>query len=176
MNEANPYAVPSESVDGLCAIHAVVDDTPVFSPGGRFSRLSYIAWMFLLFGGMSLAIFLFWFGGNLESEGVIGFLGVVLIFVIGPVSVMFTVRRLHDIGWSGWLWLVTLVPLVKIIMYFLLVFVPGETGIGSYGPPRRTRTWEKAVAWIAIVAVVGVFMAIAIPMAMDHYNEMLSSK
>lgn len=43
------------------------------------------------------------------------------------------VRRLHDIGWSGWAYLIVLLPFGSIVMLVLMV-LPGQEGANKYGP------------------------------------------
>jgi uncharacterized membrane protein YhaH (DUF805 family) len=43
-----------------------------------------------------------------------------LIFVVGYISL--TVRRLHDLGWSGWLYWVGAIPIVGLIVGIPLAF------------------------------------------------------
>jgi uncharacterized membrane protein YhaH (DUF805 family) len=42
-------------------------------------------------------------------------------------SVAVAIRRLHDVGWSGW-WLLTIVPPV------FMAFMKGDDGPNDYGP------------------------------------------
>ncbi|MEJ2123511.1 MAG: DUF805 domain-containing protein [Alphaproteobacteria bacterium] len=43
-------------------------------------------------------------------------------------------KRLHDMGYTGWLCVLGLIPLVNIIMLFWLGFVKGQEGPNEYGP------------------------------------------
>ena len=45
------------------------------------------------------------------------------------------VRRLHDTGKTGWLMLVSLIPLVGPIILIVLFAQPGTPGANEYGPP-----------------------------------------
>jgi uncharacterized membrane protein YhaH (DUF805 family) len=51
-----------------------------------------------------------------------------------PFGLSLSVRRMHDLNKSGWLYLLTLVPLVNIFIPFYLLFFPGSTGENKYGP------------------------------------------
>ncbi len=44
------------------------------------------------------------------------------------------VRRLHDVGKSGWLFLVVLIPLVGAIWLLVLFFTDSQPGMNKYGP------------------------------------------
>lgn len=61
----------------------------------------------------------------------IGAVGVILTL---PVTISLYVRRLHDIGQSGWLTLLTFVPIVSLGLYLYLLFAPGNDGVNQYGP------------------------------------------
>jgi uncharacterized membrane protein YhaH (DUF805 family) len=47
------------------------------------------------------------------------------------------VKRLHDKGYTGWLSILMLLPLVNIIMLFWLGFARGQDGPNEYGPDPR---------------------------------------
>ena len=83
---------------------------------GRASRSEY--WYFALF------TFLL---------GLIPILGYVagLAFLIPDLAV--AVRRLHDIGKSGWWYLICLVPLVGAIVLLIFFCQPGQPGANEYG-------------------------------------------
>ncbi len=48
------------------------------------------------------------------------------------------VRRLHDLGKSGWMLLITLIPLVGGIWFFIQMITDGEDGTNKYGPDPKT--------------------------------------
>ena len=51
-----------------------------------------------------------------------------------------TVRRLHDVGKSGWWILIPLIPVIGSIWLFLLMLADSEPGGNQYGPnPDRDR-------------------------------------
>lgn len=90
-----------------------------FSFQGRIGRLRFLAWTMVLtlvtlglgtlLALIGLAVFSADSSGGLILAGLLAF---VLIAALGFVSIQFSVQRLHDIGWSGWLWLLNLVPLL----------------------------------------------------------------
>lgn len=45
------------------------------------------------------------------------------------------VKRLHDLGQTGWLSLLGLIPVVNLAGGALLLFLPGQPQINRYGPP-----------------------------------------
>jgi uncharacterized membrane protein YhaH (DUF805 family) len=44
------------------------------------------------------------------------------------------VRRLHDVGRSGWMILVTLIPLIGLIWLLVLLIIDSNPGENQYGP------------------------------------------
>ena len=58
-------------------------------------------------------------------------------------SIAVGIRRLHDVGKSGWWLLISLVPLVGIIILIVFLATQGDPGANQYGPPPPT---EPAVA------------------------------
>ncbi len=101
---------------------------------GRAQRKEY--WMFTLFN--FLAMVLLGLVGALLGGGGEGGLGDVLqgLYGLGVLvpGIAVTVRRLHDIGKSGWWGLVALIPLIGslILIYFAVKDSQPETN--EYGP------------------------------------------
>lgn len=49
-----------------------------------------------------------------------------------------TAKRMHDVGWSGWLAALVLLPgLGAWMIYLFMIFVPGQSAANRYGPARR---------------------------------------
>ncbi|SEC65734.1 Protein of unknown function [Pseudomonas proteolytica] len=113
---ASPYAPPRAAVgDNLPEFSTL----KVFTVNGRIGRLRFLAWTLVL----SLAMFaivgaLFTVGLGIAAASptaaiIIGsLLGFVVLVASVWISVQITVQRLHDLGWSGWLWFLNLVPIV----------------------------------------------------------------
>lgn len=74
--------------------------------------------------------------GNEDTLGV--FAALYSIAVVIPGFAVF-VRRLHDIGKSGWWILIGIVPFVGAILLFLFTIRDGQPGVNQYGPnPKET--------------------------------------
>lgn len=156
----SPYAPPraavGEALPGFASLKP-------FSYEGRIGRLRYLAWtmtltlvtlgigsVFALFG---LALISSDSTGGLILAGLLAF---ILVVVLAVVSVLFTIQRLHDIGWSGWLWLLTLVPFVGSIFPFVIMVVPGNATANRYGappPPNSTAVKVLAALWLVFIAI-----------------------
>ena len=104
---------------------------------GRIGRLQYLALSTLLPFAIVVAGFLL----AAVAASIAGDLGLILIplYVVGYILVVWMslaagVRRLHDLGHSGWWLLLFLVPLVSLVLALLLYLWPGEEGANDYGP------------------------------------------
>jgi uncharacterized membrane protein YhaH (DUF805 family) len=102
---------------------------------GRARRREY--WMFVLFS--SLTYLAACMAGALvdvvlDTEGVIMAIALVAVWLglIVP-SIAVAIRRLHDTGHSGWMFLLAFVPVVSLV---LLVFycIDSQAGSNQYGP------------------------------------------
>lgn len=74
-----------------------------------------------------------WLSAALGIGAIIFF--VVFIFLYICIFVDISMRRFHDIGQSGLLVLVFLVPIVGSITFLVLFFLPGEAIQNRYGYP-----------------------------------------
>ena len=88
---------------------------------GRARRAEY--WFFFLFNTLA---------------------GMILTFIYEPLNWIYSlavlvpgiavgVRRMHDIGKSGWCLLLFFIPLVNIVLIFLWLCKAGDTGANQYG-------------------------------------------
>jgi len=174
----SPYAPPQARVgDNLPAFGQL----KAFTTNGRIGRLRYLAWsMVLMFVTLPVAgaIFAFAMGAAAASLNTAIVIGVVLggaaliAFVI--FSVQIAVQRLHDIGWSGWLWLLTLVPFVGSLFPFVLMFCPGNSGANQYGaPPPPNSTAVKVLAVLSVVfgVIVGIAAVTGSLANLEKYNK-----
>jgi uncharacterized membrane protein YhaH (DUF805 family) len=93
---------------------------------GRARRKEY--WMFFLFN--VIASILFYAIGSVIGIDVLGMLYSLAVLVPG---IAVSVRRMHDIGKSGWMVLVGLIPLIGGIWLLILTVTEGESGENEYG-------------------------------------------
>ncbi len=164
-----PYATPLATVAEALPEFGELE---VFSIEGRIGRLRYLAWSLVL---MLAALALL--GVASMGLAISEIVGSVLIALVGigmaVVSVQIGVQRLHDIGWSGWLWLINLVPIVGSVFALLLLIIPGTTGANRYGPPAPPNSRAvKLLAWLwLLVPVLGILAAITLPAYQDYVNR-----
>ena len=176
---ASPYAPPRATVGDDLPEYATLK---VFTIHGRIGRLRYLAWTLVLTLALLVA------GGIISTVSfavataspVLGtligvVLGLALFVALVWVSVQIGVQRLHDRGWSGWLYFLNLVPLVNSVFPILLLVLPGNAGANQYGaPPPRNSTAVKVLAtlWLAFIPVV---LAIVVTLGMNGYLDQLEA-
>ena len=105
---------------------------------GRARRKEY--WMFALFNFFFaiLAIILDnVLGTAVENVGYGIFYGIFALAVFLPALAVL-VRRLHDVGKSGWFMLISLIPLIGGIWLFILMVTDGQPGENQYGPNPKS--------------------------------------
>ncbi len=61
-------------------------------------------------------------------------LSVLLLLPFMVASLMVGARRCHDLGHSGWLILLTMVPYINVAFDLYILFCPGTRGDNQYGP------------------------------------------
>ncbi len=61
-------------------------------------------------------------------------------------SITVTVRRLHDVGMSGWYYFLVLVPSVGSLVLFVITLLPGKQGSNMYGRDPRNANGAQARA------------------------------
>ncbi|SDT56477.1 DUF805 domain-containing protein [Pseudomonas granadensis] len=156
----SPYAPPRASVAENLPAFATLKP---FSFEGRIGRLRFLAWTMVLslvtlpivgvFALMALGLV----AGDSTTGLIIGGILAFFLFVAFLiVSILFSVQRLHDIGWSGWLWLLNLVPFVGSFFPLVIMVVPGNTGANRYGPPPPPNSTAVKVLcslWIVFFAL-----------------------
>ena len=95
-----------------------------------FALVNFIISMLIV--GVDNALgFSFNYIGNVSGTGVFNLLYNLLILI---PSLAVAVRRLHDIGKSGWMLLIGLIPLVGVIWLLILLLRDSEARENKYGP------------------------------------------
>ena len=151
-------------------------DHPLSSQG-RFTRLSYIAWLGLLQLFFSIAALLLSFTlgvvnfsalhlsqpalSSLSWIGELSYFILCALYIYSLVIVI--IRRLHDRNKSGWSILLFLIPIVQFFMMLYLFFARGCNRANRFGHPRPTTFIEKLIAWsMIIVFVIGLFTSVSV--------------
>lgn len=179
----SPYAPPQADVAERVPEYALLKP---FSIEGRIGRLRFLAWSMVLslvtiavvgvFALIALALV-----STDSTAGLIvgGILAFVLCVVFLIATILISVQRLHDVGWSGWLWLLNLVPFVGSFFPMLLVVLPGSGVANRYGappPPNSTAVKVLSSLWLVLIAlmIVGA-MAGGISAIQDTYENTLEN-
>lgn len=164
---ANPYQTPEGNLQQTDDTRAEVR---IFSPSGRIGRLRYLAYgtaMALVSWALMAIPFAMTMGSGAQGESV---LFAFVNFVVGVgslvLSVIWIIKRVHDLDKSGWLALLMFIPLVNLIFVLFLIFAPGTQGGNRFGqPPVPNTTGIRILAFLfPVMMVVGISAAVIIPM------------
>ena len=103
---------------------------------GRARRKEY--WHFVLFNGIAGVVAelidkLIGSGQFADGAG-IGWVSLVVSLALVVPGLAVAVRRLHDIGKSGWSYFVILIPLVGAFVFLYWMLIDGDAGDNAYGP------------------------------------------
>lgn len=118
----------------------------VFS--GRARRKEY--WMFVLFN------FIFGLVASLIDLGIglltfavfgLGLLSILYALAVFVPGLAVSVRRLHDVGKSGWYLLINLIPIAGSIWFLVLTCTNSQSGDNKYGPnPKEEIIAQQEIA------------------------------
>lgn len=179
----SPYAPPQADVAERVPEYAPLKP---FSIEGRIGRLRFLAWSMVLslvtiavvgvFALIALALVSTDSTAGLIIGGILAFILCVAFLI---ATILISVQRLHDVGWSGWLWLLNLVPFVGSFFPLLLVVLPGSGVANRYGappPPNSTAVKVLSSLWLVLIAlmIVGA-MAGGISAIQDTYENTLEN-
>ena len=69
---------------------------------------------------------------------ILGLIGIQVLSGLFALAILLpqlgcTARRLHDVGQSGWVQLVALIPLIGVIILLVLCAKPGDAAENKYG-------------------------------------------
>lgn len=105
----------------------------LFVASGRRNRKSYVlfslAWWMLYIVAMAVL--------GIVSSGSPGLVAVLFWVVAIGLAIPFCfvgAQRCRDFGWTGWAIFITLIPVVGVVIYIGLCFIPGDVGDNRYGP------------------------------------------
>ncbi len=176
MTENTPYESPSSDLTN--SSFNLADKTVFFSAKQRIGRLRWLVYGAGAQVGMTIvltvavAIFILVFGineGDLRMSFVTMIIG--LLFYLGSfiLAVLYNNRRLHDVGKSGWLNLLILVPVLNLLFILYLLFAPGDKQSNRFGSQPSPNSIPLWIAGLFIpIAFLGLFASIALP-AYDEY-------
>ena len=171
----SPAPSPRASGDEPPSYNPFVLWTRCFNWSGRFDRgefaIAYLGWTFLmlvLFFGVGVAGAVLAGPGRQSQEGFQLLVGIATLLLL-PFGLIISfgsaVRRLRDIGQSGWLALLLLLPCVNFGLVIYLVAAQGQGGAAGGAPSGMAMPAiiGAVVVAVAIVPIIGIVAAIAIP-------------
>ena len=155
----SPYAPPRADVTPELPRYSSLK---VCSVQGRIGRVRYLAWTLVMTVALMVAGFACLLIMSVDLT-IGGLLAALLVAAFICVNVQIGVQRAHDVGWSGWVLLLNLVPFVSSIFPIVLVAMPGNAGPNQYGapaPPNSRAVKVLAWLWIALIALI-IFASLA---------------
>jgi uncharacterized membrane protein YhaH (DUF805 family) len=159
---SNPYAAPRAAVEDIDTAQEY-QEIRMWSASGRVGRLRYLAYTtgaYLIAGVIAGVL------GVLLGDSALAIVVILVYAAMVIFAVLVAIQRSHDMDWSGWTVLLTLIPLVALIW----VFKSGSPGVNRYGapPPPNTIGVKILGLLLPILAVVGILAAIAIPAYVEY--------
>ena len=77
---------------------------------------------------------------NITAGWIVALIGVILLQLpLLWAYTMLCIKRLHDIGWTGWLSAMSFIPYLQVIIWPLMLFAPGTAGSNRYDLSARAR-------------------------------------
>lgn len=130
----------------------------IFELRGRIGRVRYLAYsavfgiLVLLAGAMMATV---------AGDAAATWLSAAATAALG---VLLAMRRLHDLGRSGWIALGVLVPFLNLAIGLWLLCAPGNLAANRFGPAPGPNTRPLIVlAWaVPVIFVAGVLAAVAL--------------
>jgi len=97
-----------------------------------FHLFWFIAVMLLVAAGMTIDASL----GNLDAERPIAVFALPILFALATLlpGIAVTVRRIHDLGLSGWFYLLFFVPSVGSLIILVFALIPSQKYDNKWGP------------------------------------------
>lgn len=155
--QPSPYMPPRADIDPQAG---QVGRLKANSFNGRIGRLRYLAWSLVLMAGFAV-VFAALSAVTLVSETLGGILVIAASVGMLVISVQIGVQRLHDMGWTGWLWLLNLVPIVNSLFWIIMLVVPGSAGSNRFGPqPPPNSLAVNILAGLFLLLIAGGLLAV----------------
>lgn len=175
MSEVNQYQTPNSNVEQAGTTE--YGEVKLFAVSGRIGRIRYIAYSFGIMIALMIVVSIVMAmtgmgasdGGSMSIVGMIMMVMLLISYVfVVVISIMLTIQRSHDFNASGWLCLVSFIPLASLIF----LFIPGTDGENKYGlktPPNGAAA-VVVIVMVVLIPITGILAAIAIP-AYQGYVE-----
>jgi uncharacterized membrane protein YhaH (DUF805 family) len=107
---------------------------------GRARRKEY--WMFALFNIIFITVAMILDNVLGLTLGELPYGVFYLLYALAVIipGLAVSVRRLHDVGKSGWMMLIALIPIIGAIWLFVLMVTDSKSGENQYGPNPKEGT------------------------------------
>lgn len=108
-----------------------MDFGKIFSADGRIGRKDWIVWivgLWVILGIIGWALGAYDDGGSTTFS--------ILSIIAGIAGIFMGIKRLHDLNKSGWLYLLSIVPLVNLAFWIYLLVWKGDDGDNRFGSPN----------------------------------------
>ena len=161
-----------------------INQDSVKSPDGRFGRCSWLAWQMLLvlwliplFLGLVVAS-PFLHPHNVQEWMLWIVYPIIFIYLLVLLyfSIIFTIRRLHDLNHSGSFTVLIAVPILNLLFFFYLACTKGNTSVNRYGSVQPARTWEKLLAAVYILLSIYLLSVYAVALYGNYQTMLLNAQ
>jgi uncharacterized membrane protein YhaH (DUF805 family) len=105
----------------------------LFSSVGRISRSTYWYFNLSMIGLSIAAVILDYIIGTNERNSVLGLFSSIIILLSLITGAFVYIKRSHDLNWSGWYALLSIVPIANFVVVIYWAFVKGTVGPNKYG-------------------------------------------
>ncbi|WP_177187750.1 DUF805 domain-containing protein [Formivibrio citricus] len=177
----SPYAATAASTLSRGFSAAQEDLPPVFAFNldGRLNRVRYLVYGVVMQAVMAIAAFIMigslltslFGGGGFPIFLTLVFLALMLVMLF--VGIRFSVLRLHDMGYTGWLVLLLFVPLIGGFVGLWFLIWPGSKEENQYGLPNPPNSGvHYAILIGGFVLILGIF-GLMVRKMVTYQSEML---
>lgn len=137
-----------------------------FTLRGRASRRELWQWYFTAFSALMMVVApylydILYFNRTSTYIHYITIINVFLICCLYISSFSITIRRCHDLGYSGWLILLNCIPIINLFAALYLSFKAGNKETNKYGPvpiDQNLTGFDKVWLWTFLTIVVMEFI------------------
>jgi uncharacterized membrane protein YhaH (DUF805 family) len=156
----NPYAAP---VGDLTAAPACASQITALAINGRIGRMRFVAYvtgsflLFVLVFGLLLRPLL-----NDPASALGGVLSVLFSLLFWAVFLVYSRRRLQDVGRGRLTFLCLFIPIAQVYFGFMMLFQAGDEGDNAFGahPPANTVGVKVLAFFWPVLLIAGIGIAV----------------
>lgn len=161
--DRTPYSAPEAD---LVQSGAVTTDR-LFTIEGRIGVMRYNRRVCESLFAMAAAALALYAAIQTDSQAIMLLAGIPCAIVfLGALALMTysAVKRLHDLGRSGWFYLLGIIPIVGSLWTLYYSFAPGKDEGNLYGGRREATTTDKVLGVVGILLVLTMNVAALVSM------------